>query len=282
MATAEKNLLNVQLRITLALGFVMTAFFIITLRLWYLQVLKGDFYRERSENNRIRTVFIAPPRGIITDRNGTVLVGNRPAFNIEFVTEDAPRPAETLKRVSELVGVPVEELTERLNRSSKRRRFEPKVLLKDVSRDIVAKIAAHRYDLPGVVVNVDPARNYLHGDLAAHVLGYIREINGEQLKDPLFAGYRTGDVVGHFGIENRWERFLQGQRGVQHVIVDAMGNRIGESSYQEEKSGNNHNHKSDTFGGQRENLLKDKVIKVLIQCLLNRVFIFRLALAIHE
>jgi len=93
--------------------------------------------------------------------------------------------------------------------------------------------------LPGVVINVEPTREYLYGDTAAHVLGYIREITNKQLENPDFAGYRYGDLVGQYGVEAKLERLLQGQRGVQYVIVDAKGNRIGESSFQREQPGNN-------------------------------------------
>ncbi|NDC36550.1 MAG: penicillin-binding protein 2 [Proteobacteria bacterium] len=93
--------------------------------------------------------------------------------------------------------------------------------------------------LPGVIINVDPARDYMYQELAAHTLGYVREISPQQMEQPSFSGYRFGDTVGQYGLELGWERFLQGQRGIQYVIVDAMGNRIGESSFQQEKPGNN-------------------------------------------
>lgn len=239
MGSTDRPLINMSIRANIALGIAAGLFFLIALRLFYLQILKGDHYRVRSENNRLRTVFVPPPRGIIYDRNGQPLVRNRPAFNVEFVAEDAVSPKETLQRVSDLLEIDPATLKARLAANTRRRRFEPKVLLKDVSRDIVARVEAHRYMIPGVIINVDPARDYIHKDLAAHVLGYVREITPAQMEQPAFSGYRFGDTVGQYGLELRWERFLQGQRGIQNVIVDAMGNRIGESSFQEEKPGNN-------------------------------------------
>lgn len=238
-ASSERPLVNIPPRAHIALAITVALFFILGLRLFYLQIIKGDYYRVRSENNRIRTVFVPPPRGIIYDRKGRPLVRNRPAFNVEFVTEDAANPRETLQQVGGLLNIDPGLLRERLSSNTRRRRFEPKVLLKDVSRDIVARVGAHRYTLPGVVINVDPARDYLYNDLAAHALGYIREITPQQMETAAFSGYRYGDTVGQYGLELGWERFLQGQRGIQYVIVDAMGNRIGESSFQEEKPGNN-------------------------------------------
>jgi penicillin-binding protein 2 len=174
-------------------------------------------------------VYVPPPRGLILDRNGEVLVRNRPSFNVDFVTEDSPNPEQTVRALAEITGQPADELLEKLTRQGKRRMYEPKLLLRDVSRDLVAKIAAQRYRLPGVIISVVPARDYIHADLAAHAIGYIREISGEQLKNPLYAGYRMGDVIGQYGVEARYERYLQGERGSQAVIVNAAGNKIGEA-----------------------------------------------------
>jgi penicillin-binding protein 2 len=233
----EKLQINVQFRamIILAIGIVFC--FVVAMRLWYLQIINGEEFRQKSENNRIRRVFIPPPRGLILDRDGKVLVKNRPSFNIEFIKEDSPNPEETITKLSIIVNEPADVLMSRLKGSKKRRRFEPKVLLKDVSRDVLAKVSAKRYDLPGVIVNVVPAREYIHGALGAHALGYIREISSSQLEKQEYAGYTQGDIVGQFGLEKKWERYLQGKRGLQAVIVDATGNRIGEASFERETAG---------------------------------------------
>lgn len=229
MTTFERPALNVTLRVWISLGVCATCLFILTLRLWHLQIIRGAFFRDRSENNRLRTVYVPPPRGLILDRNGETLVQNRPSFNVDFVLEDSPNPDETVVELAHIVGERPEVLLERLTRQGKRRMYEPKLLMRDVPRDLIAKIAAQRHRLPGVVVNVVPARDYVSGDLAAHLIGYIREISGEQLKNPLYSGYRMGDVIGQYGIEARYERYLQGDRGTQAVIVNATGNKIGEA-----------------------------------------------------
>lgn len=229
MAYSERPAINVTLRLWIAVGIAAVSVFVLTLRLWHLQIIKGNFFRDRSENNRLRMVYVPPPRGLITDRNGEVLVRNRPSFNIDFVSEDSPHPEETVRTLAAITGYPADELLEKLSRPGKRRMYEPKLLLRDVSRDMVARVTAQRYRLPGIIISVVPARDYLHGDLAAHAIGYIREISGEQLKSPLYAGYRMGDVIGQYGVEARYERYLQGERGSQAVIVNAAGNKIGEA-----------------------------------------------------
>ncbi|NMC63093.1 MAG: penicillin-binding protein 2, partial [SAR324 cluster bacterium] len=239
MANPEKPQLNLTLRITLAFGVVLGAFFIIALRLWYLQILRGDFFRDRSENNRLRTIYLPPPRGLILDRNGIMLAKTRPSFNVELIAEDCPDPKSTIARLSQLLAVDNNMLMERLKDHKRRRRFEARLLLKDVSRDTVAIVSAHKWELPGVIINVVPTRDYQFQSVAAHVIGYIREINKNQLENPKFAGYQMGDEVGQYGLEARWEKTLQGKRGVQNIIVNATGSKVKDFSFEPEKAGHN-------------------------------------------
>ncbi|NLF25229.1 MAG: penicillin-binding protein 2 [Deltaproteobacteria bacterium] len=216
------------------------SFAVLLLRLWYLQVLQGEHFRERSENNRLREVYIPPPRGLILDRHGRILVKNRPAFNVEFVKEDSPDPKQSVTVLAEVLGVAPEELLAKLDEpQKKRKRFEPKLLLKDVSRDVLARVAARRHALPGVMIGVVPTREYVYGGFAAHLLGYLGEITAAQLESPTFSGYRRGDMVGQFGLERSQEFFLQGQRGIRGIFVDASGNRVGEAYYVPDRPGHN-------------------------------------------
>ncbi len=239
MPAYERINMNLALRVRASFAVLLVCFFVLGLRLWYLQIVQGAFFREKSENNRLRSVYIPPPRGLILDRDGVVLAKNRPSFNIELVVEDTPDPEKTIGILASIVGQDPSQLHAQLKSQRSRRPFEPKVVLKDVSRDVVAKVAARRYELPGIIVSVIPARQYVYGDFAAHVLGYIREINRNQLDSPKYAGYRMGDLVGQYGVEARWERSLQGQRGIQAVIVNATGSRIAEASYDPERAGHN-------------------------------------------
>ena len=239
MPRTDRNQLNLTVRVVWAGALCALCLAILVGRLWYLQIVKGSFFRDRSENNRLRTIFISAPRGVIHDRNGEPLVSNRPSFNVEVVVEDTLDLRKTVTDVAALAGEDPDELYERVAKQTKRRRFESKVLLRDVSRDLVGAISAQRHRLPGVVVGVAPARQYEFGDLAAHLVGYIREISGEQLKNPNYSGYRSGDMIGQSGIEASLERYLRGERGVQAVIVNALGSKIGEAYVQPEIPGNN-------------------------------------------
>lgn len=237
MPRADRSQLNITPRIFGALALCALCLSVLLGRLWYLQIVHGSFFRDRSENNRLRTIFIPSPRGVISDRRGEALVRNRPSFNIELVVEDAPNLQQTVADVAALAGESEDALMERLSKQNKRRRFEPKVLLRDVSRDIVARVSAQRYRLPGVITSVVPVRDYPFGQLAAHTVGYLREISADQLKSPSYQGYRAGDMVGQSGLEASLERYLRGERGAQAVIVNARGTKIGEAYFQPEIPG---------------------------------------------
>lgn len=231
--------LNLGIRVRVAVGVLLVAFLLISVRLWYLQVLKGHYFRVRSENNLLRTVYVSPPRGLILDRYGTVVAANRPAFDIEFVAEDSPSPKQTIEDLAKIVERDPAELLARLSEQKRRRRFEPKVVMADIPADLVARVAAQRHRLPGVVLNVVATRKYVFGDMAAHALGYIREVTREQLDNPQFISYMPGDLVGQFGLESRWEQFLRGDRGIHTLVVNAAGIRIAERSYKQELIGHN-------------------------------------------
>lgn len=231
------GLANKKFRIFVALGICVACLCVLVGRLWYLQIIQGSFFRDRSENNRLRTVYIPAPRGVIRDRSGAELVRNRPSFNIELVVEDADDVATTVREVARIAHEDPERVLSKFVQQNKRRRFEPKVVLKDISRDIVATVGAQRHRLPGVIVNVVPSRSYPFGSLAAHTIGYTREITAEQLKSTRYRGYQAGEIIGQSGIEASLERYIRGDRGVRSVIVNARGVRISEAHFRAESPG---------------------------------------------
>lgn len=237
MSKFDYQAYDISARITAALVLICSCFFLLALRLWYLQVVNGEYFRWRSENNRIREVHVPAPRGMIFDRNGKVLVKNRPAFNIELVTEDSPNIKDTLAKLENIIGVTPGSL--KFDPAAQRRRkpFEPKLVARDVSRDVLAKVVSHKFELPGVIIGITPAREYVYGIEAAHLLGYIREINKHQLSNPRYSRYLAGDLVGQYGLEAEFEDRLQGMRGLQRIEVDARGNRMSEFSFESERIG---------------------------------------------
>lgn len=202
---------------------VLACFLLLAVRLFYLQIIRGEEYRRLSENNSIRLQRIEAFRGIIYDRNGTMLVDNRPSFDISVIPKDAEPLERTVGKLAVFLEEPQETLIERLQQYRGLRSFKPVVLKPDVNRNVLAAVEVHRYDLPGVEVQVKPTRNYVYSQSAAHLLGYIGEINSAELDSGRYPGLRSGDLIGKFGAERTFDRYLRGKSGGRQVEVNATG-----------------------------------------------------------
>jgi len=210
-------------RIISTILIAMAAFVILFARLFYLQVVEGEKLRNLSVNNRIRLQNIDPSRGLIFDRNGTRIVDNRPAFDIYITLKDAKPVVTTLEKLSFYANFPIDELRERIKRGKGRGAYKPILIRQDIGRDTLAAIEVHKFDLPGITVNVKPRRHYLDRYGAAHLIGYLSEINSSELKSGQYPGSRSGDFIGKFGVEKAHERYLRGEHGGRQVEVDARG-----------------------------------------------------------
>jgi|TARA_B100000315_G_scaffold246939_1_gene274913 penicillin-binding protein 2 len=201
---------------------------VLVLRMVQLQVWKHDFYQTRSDNNRIQIQPMAPPRGLIYDRNGVLLADNRPVFSLEIVRERVGDSAEDLDRFIEeiraVVPVSDNEVAEFEKRLKRRRRpFEPVALKGSLTEEEIAVLAVDRYRFPGMEINAQLARHYPFGELFAHSVGSVRRINEEDLRklDPVvYSGTR---YMGKRGVEQYYETSLHGEVGYQHVETDAHG-----------------------------------------------------------
>lgn len=196
---------------------------IIVLRLWFLQIHKGEEYKNRAENNRVRIRELAPPRGDILDRNGKELVTNRPTFNVVLVREDSNDIDDLLKRLAVVLKVDVSLLWERIREAGNKPRHIPIRLKEDLSWDTLAYLETHNKNFPGVRIEVYPRRFYHYGDLAAHIIGYLGEISREELKKTEDGFYRGGDLVGKMGVEKLREEVLRGEKGFVSSEVNARG-----------------------------------------------------------
>ena len=210
-------------RVAGALICILAAFLILLVRLFYLQIVEGPEFRRQSQNNCVRLQGIPPARGLIFDRDGVLLVENRPSFNVSIVPREAKNPRRVVQKLVDLLNIVPETLFARLAEARGVHSFRPVLLKRDVSRDVVAIIEAYKLDLPGIVITVEPMRHYVEGKRASHLLGYLGEISGEELKSGCFADNRIGDFIGKFGVEKAYELYFHGKRGEQQIEVNALG-----------------------------------------------------------
>ncbi|MFW5640499.1 MAG: penicillin-binding protein 2 [Thermodesulfobacteriota bacterium] len=209
-------------RLTVAMLCVIAVFLVLCSRLFHLQVVEGREYYRLSENNCIRLQGIDAPRGLIYDRNGKLLVDNRPSFDLSIVLKDAKPVDKTLKKLSRYIHIPEEALRAGIQTARGAAPYKPILLKEDIGRDMLAAVEVHQFDLPGIRVDVKPRRHYIHNS-AIHLVGYLSEINPEELKSGAYIGSRGGDFIGRYGVEKASEDYLRGQAGGRQVEVNARG-----------------------------------------------------------
>lgn len=230
----DEQIREYQFRFRYLYIILFVAFSILLARLWYLQVMNGDRFRQYSEENRIKKVKITAPRGMIFDRNKKLLVDNRPAFDLEVTPQELYADKEWKERIAtiaKMVHTPAEELLSILEKAKGQPTFLPVKLKNDLTPEEVAVVEAHKLELPGIQIQMEIKRTNLYGDLAAHLMGYIGEVNPTELpklnKNVPTGGfpYKMGDVTGKFGLESRMEAVLRGIDGEEYMEVDALGHR---------------------------------------------------------
>ncbi len=204
-------------------GLIVLVIAILIGRIGYLQVYDGEYYSRLADGNRIRLIPAMAPRGTFYDRNGEILVTNRPGFTVSLLPLTAPISEDVVARLSALLNVPVEDIQAKIKAHSG---FDPIRIKNDVGPEILTIIEEQKTSYPGVVIEVQPIRNYLYKEQAAHTFGYVSEINDEELERRKDEGYKTGDIIGKFGLERIYDKELRGANGGEQVEVDVTGKPV--------------------------------------------------------
>lgn len=218
---------RLALRIAVLGGFAVALFAVLFFRLWNLQVIDGDTYLAEAQNNRTREYRVLAPRGDILDRDGNVLVDNRASLALLLDTsklpeDEADRDAE-LTQLGKLAHMTLPKVERAIEEQEEVAAGAPVTLRRDVSHDLVYYLQENQRRFPGVKVEQVFVRDYPHESRAAHLLGTVGEVSGEELKEPRYRGLQAGDDVGKGGIEYTYDRYLRGEPGVTRVQVDAFG-----------------------------------------------------------
>ena len=197
----------------------------LVVRMIQLQVWEHDVYRTRSDENRIQVQPLAPPRGLIYDRNGVLLADNRPVFSLELVRERIDDLTAFIEELNTIVAISEEDISGFYDRLKRRRRpFEPIALKLTLTEDEIARLAVNRHRfIGGVEVKPKLVRYYPDGELYTHAVGSVRRVTEEDLRrlDPV--NYSATTFVGKLGVEQFYERSLHGEVGYQRVETDAHG-----------------------------------------------------------
>lgn len=217
----------VERRTLVVIAFNLLAFAVIVARLYFLQVKEADKYKMMSDENRISTRFLVPPRGLIFDRNGEIIAKNEQDFQALMVAEQTPDIAETLNTFKQIVPLTEGEEQKIRKDLKNKRRFIPIKLKDNLSWNEVSKILLHAPDLPGVEINEGLSRYYPYADIYAHVLGYVGPVSDKDKKDnPLYMV--PGFKIGKSGLERYFDYKLQGKGGTIKLEVNAYGRVMNE------------------------------------------------------
>ena len=204
---------------------IITLIFLLYLgRLYQLQLIYRDEYGKKSEENSIRTIPREPVRGTIFDRNGTLVVDNRPAFSVTIMPFEFDR--KNINYLAQLLSLDPEFVSDRLKKGETYSRFAPIKIKRDIDFKTLAALEENRGRLPGVDYQVESKRFYTTNAHASHVLGYTKEISEAQIKI-LGEDYAPGDVVGSSGLEADYETTLRGKKGAELTVVNVRGQVIG-------------------------------------------------------
>ena len=208
---------------------------ILFLRLWYLQILKGEDFKRDAEENRLKKIKIEAPRGMVFDRERRVLLDNHPTFNVAitpqyFHNATAEQRDATVEKLSRIINVPVKAIQEAIAKNRNQPSFQPVVIKKNLAMDEVSLIEMEKLSLPGVEVATGIRRTNVNGNglIGSHLLGYISEIDADELprvNKSQRRPYQQGDSIGKSGLEQQWENVLRGVDGVEYVEVDAFGRK---------------------------------------------------------
>lgn len=198
---------------------------LLSLRIFYMQILKGSYYKSESDGNRMRQIPVQAARGVMYDRNGKIMAGSRSAYSIILsdVNKDKDIPEVELNRLASLLKISASEIKEKISKNKKS--FGGIVIARDVGIDIATQIEERRDEYPNFNIEVYPLRVYPLNDAGGQILGYVGEA-GEEDRDSNGNTYQLGTIIGRAGLEAQFNEYLEGANGTKLVEVDASGHPV--------------------------------------------------------
>ncbi len=217
--------------------FVICAFLVLLGRLWYLTIPRFLYFEALARRNHIRTIPRIAPRGLIYDREQTILADNALVFNLVLFREEAQDLRETFDFLRDGLQLSPDRLQERRKAVRDYSLYQPLVIKEKLSMEEIAYLLSRQTDHPELGIFKQPRRIYPYRELAAHVLGHVGEVSSEQLLRLEFQSNRPGDIVGQYGIERTYNRQLGGKDGQTRLLVNSLGKTVDELGYQEAVKG---------------------------------------------
>ncbi|HOP61509.1 MAG TPA: penicillin-binding protein 2 [Candidatus Saccharicenans sp.] len=228
MAKIYEDLSQLIKRSRLTLIIFSLLLFLILAFYWKIQILDHQKYWKMAEANRLRSLPLPAPRGLIYDRQRIILADNQPSFKVSLLQESIKNDSQTIERVSQLLNLKTEELKARIDRYRWLQTYGPVIIKDNLKLEEVALIEARREEFPELQLQVEPRRYYPFETTAAHVLGYLQEVSPEEMKGNPHKKWRGGEMIGKAAVEKQYDDYLTGKDGQLLETVDSLGRSLGE------------------------------------------------------
>jgi len=224
------------MRVHIIGSIIIAAFLILFLSIFNLQVIHGRNYKEQSDKNCIRLLPQGGARGNILDRSGNVIVGNYLSYDVMILPQEKKQIDKTLQKVSEVLGVNVTEIKDRFKKGYLAP-FIPVVVATNVDSKKAVVLGELKTDYTAIIIQAHPLRHYPYGKLACHAIGYLNEIDHWRLTKLEDYGYKTKDIVGFGGIEEKYDYYLREDQGALSIEVDHRGRFVRVLGFKPAKDG---------------------------------------------
>jgi penicillin-binding protein 2 len=224
-----------QARLAVASYIIVGMIGVLLLGFWKLQVIDSDKYATLAERNRVREIPIIAPRGRMLDRDGRVLVDNRPSFSVLLLRDDLVQVEKHLAAISDGLGIPLDDLKDQLNNAKDLPKFQPIVIKPEATQADIAYIESHRSDIPVLEMISVSRRRYLPDGFLSHAVGYVGEVSEQQI-EASNGKLRPGDFAGKFGLERQYNDILMGTDGKRRVVVNSVGKEMKDMRLSEQEA----------------------------------------------
>lgn len=210
-------------RIILAWFCILIGMGVIVARLYVLQIINYSNYTKLSEKNSIKVLPLPPTRGLIYDKRGVLLAGNRIAYSLQVIPEKVKNIDQMLSQLNKVIPLGEDDVARFMKLFKQKRTFEPIPLRFNLNEDEVARFSVQRHRFPGLEITSELTRYYPMGEIGVHIVGYVGRINEDELKEIDPVNYHGSNYIGKVGIEKYYESELHGQAGYQHVESNVQG-----------------------------------------------------------
>jgi penicillin-binding protein 2 len=221
----DRYRLSLSGRVHVSYALVAIVFFFLLFGLIKLQIVQHTDLAEQSENNRIRVEPIVPRRGVVYDREGRIIIDNRPSYTLSVVPAEII-PGKTIENLSALLGLDSTQIRKRIQKNMVSP-FQPSTVKRDIPFEVVAVLEEQSKEFPGVTYQMEQVRQYDHSLGAESFTGYVGEVSDDEMKKNSDASYRLGSIIGKKGLERTYDNLLRGREGTAYIEVSASGQILG-------------------------------------------------------